>query len=173
MASHSPTTIPRVREYPAHEHAAGDLVPRGGAEPTTVVPVRRVMVTAGASTAAFIALSTTPYVNEALTVQSSFGVELLAVELFWLAAAAMGAAFAMLLSASGIVARREGRSDGLQFVAGAMAGFLLVALLPVDVGSRPMVAVLGAFFASMAFRLLPGGRTPPHGNGGDHATQEP
>jgi hypothetical protein len=139
--------------------------------------VRRMMIAAVASMVVFIGVSLTPYVNETLTVQTSDGISLFATELFWLAAAAMGASFAMLLQASGYVGRgSDERGYWIQFFLSVMAGFIVVALLPVDsvMGlSQPTIAVLGAFFASMVFRFLPGGRTPPPGDGGGHATQEP
>lgn len=102
---------------------------------------------------------------------------LLASELFWLSAAAMGASFAMLLQAGGYAGRGDERSGWVQLVVGVMAGFILVALLPVSelLGgaglSRPAIAVLGAFLASVAFRFLPGARTRP-GHERDHATTE-
>jgi len=174
MTSPSPSTIPPVREQLAPEPVPGDLAARGELTPAPLVPVRRTMFAAGISTAAFIALSTTPYVNEALTVQGSSGMVLLASELFWLSAAAMGASFAMLLQASGPLGRGDERSWWVQFVVGVMAGFILVALLPVSGRglSRPTIAVLGAFLASMAFRFLSGARTRP-GHERDHATTEP
>lgn len=178
MSSQFPSTIPRVHEQLAGEPVAGDLATRAEPTPAPLVPARRSMVTAGISTAAFIALSLTPYVNERLTVQSSSGMELLAVELFWLSAAAMGASFAMLLQAGGRVGRGDERSYWLQFAVGVMAGFILVALLPVGelaraMGlSQPTIAVLGAFLASVAYRFLPGARARP-GHERGHATTEP
>jgi len=135
---------------------------------------------AAVSTAAFMVLSLTPYVGADIsTVQNSTGLHLLVNELLWLAAAGMGASFAMLLQASGI--RRMGRDErsyALQFFVALMAGFILVVFIPVGVFlasaglSQATLAMLGAFLASMVFRFLPGGRTPP-ADGGDHATQEP
>jgi hypothetical protein len=175
MTSPSPTTIPRVHEQLAGETVPGELAARGELAPAPLVPVRRTMVTAGISTAAFIALSTTPYVNETLTVQGGSGMVLLASELFWLSAAAMGASFAMLLQAGGYAGRGDERSWWVQLAVGVMAGFILVALLPVSglvAGvSQPTIAVLGAFLASVAFRFLPGARTRP-GHERDQATTE-
>ena len=167
MTSPSPSTIPRVREQPVPEPVPEDLAKRG-----ELVPVRRTIVTAGVSTAAFIALSVTPYVNQVLTVQSGFGLALLASELFWLSAAAMGASFAMLLQAGGIMRPADERRYWIQLVVGVMAGFILAALLPEVAGlSRLTVAVVGAFLASMALRFLPGARERP-GHERDHATTE-
>lgn len=178
MSSQFPSTLPRVREQLAPEPIPGDLATRGEPAPAPLVPARRAMVTAGISTAAFIALSLTPYVNETLTVQNSSGMALLASELFWLSAAAMGASFAMLLQAGGYVGRGNERSYWLQLAVGVMAGFILIALLPVGelaskMGlSQPTIAVLGAFLASVAYRFLPGARARP-GHERDHATTEP
>jgi hypothetical protein len=179
MTSQSPATIPGVREQIAVEASPNDVVIRHELVPAPAVPVRRMIVTAAVSTAAFVALSLTPYVNDSVrTVQNSSGLYLLVNELFWLSAAAMGASFAMLLQASGL--RRTGndeRSYALQFFVSLMAGFILVTFIPVGALlestslSQPTLAMLGAFFASMVFRFLPGGRTPP-AHGGDNATQE-
>jgi hypothetical protein len=180
MASHSPSTIPGVREQLARDPVPRDLATEETLMPPPVVRVGRMVAAAAVSTGAFIATSTTSFVNQALTVQSNSGLELLVTELFWLAAAAMGASFAMLLQASGYVGRgSDERGYWIQFFLSVMAGFIVVALLPagglegVTGLSQPAIAVLGAFFASMVFRFLPGGRTPPPGNGGGHATQEP
>jgi hypothetical protein len=180
MIPQSPATIAGVREQIAPEAVPGHVDIRQELVPAPAVPVGRMIATAVGSTAAFVVLSLTPYVNDSVTtVQNSFGLHLLANELFWLSAAAMGASFAMLLQASGF--RRmedDGRRYALQFFVALMAAFILVTLIPVggllaSTGlSQPNLALLGAFFASMVFRFLPGGRMPP-ANGGDNATQEP
>jgi hypothetical protein len=180
MIPQSPATITGPRERIAPEADPGHVVVRQELDPPPAVPVKRMIATAAASTAAFVALSLTPYVGETVsTVQNSFGPPLLVNELFWLSAAAMGASFAMLLQAGGF--RRmegDGRRYVLQFFVALMAAFILVTLVPVggllaSTGlSQPNLALLGAFFASMVFRFLPGGRMPP-ANGGDNATQEP
>jgi hypothetical protein len=180
MTSHSPATIPGVREQIARDTVPRDLAARPELVPRPAVPVRPAIAAAAISTGAFVALSLTPYAGvSAVVVQGSAGVALLVNELFWLSAAAMGASFAMLLQAGGVRATgSDERSYGLQFAAGVMAGFILVALFPVGelMGfsglSQPAAAMLGAFLASMALHLLPGRRTPP-GNGGDNATEEP
>jgi hypothetical protein len=128
--------------------------------------VRRMMIAAVASMVVFIGVSLTPYVNETLTVQTSDGISLFATELFWLAAAAMGASFAMLMQVSGYVVNRNydpryEPSYWIKFFLGIMAGFILVTLVPVD-GVRdkslslaqPTVAMLGGFSASAVFRIL-------------------
>jgi hypothetical protein len=179
MASQSPITIPSVREQIAPEPAPGHVAISPESVLAPAVPVKRVIATAAASTAAFVALSVSPYAGaEPVTVQSGTGLFLLLTELFWLSAAAMGASFAMLLQAGLGTRGNEERSYGIQFVVGVLTGFILVAFVPIGelVGStslpQPTIALLGAFFASMAFRFLPGGRTPRE-NGGDNAAQEP
>lgn len=131
--------------------------------------VRRMMVAAVISMAVFIGVSLTPYVNESLTVQNSSGLELLATELFWLSAAAMGASFAMLMQVSSYVVKRNydpryEPSYWIKFFLGVMAGFILVALVPFDGGAKgsasslslaqPTFAMLGGFSASAVFRIL-------------------
>jgi hypothetical protein len=180
MTTHSPATLPGVREEIAPESFPGDVATRQEPSPVPAVPLKPVVATAAISTGAFMALSLTPYVGKTVdTVQNSSGLPLLLNELFWLAAAAMGASFALLLQASvSRVRENDERSYGLQLFVSVMAGFILVSFVPVGVllGSRglsqPALAMLGAFFASMVFRFLPGGRAPRE-NGGDNATQEP
>jgi hypothetical protein len=181
MTTHSPATLPGVREEIAPESfPGGDIATRQELVPVPAFPVRRMIAMAAASTAAFVVLSLTPYVGEMVrTVQNSTGLPLLLNELFWLSAAAMGASFALLLQASvSRVRENDDRSYGLQLFVSAMAGFILVSFVPISVllGSRglsqPALAMLGAFFASMVFRFLPGGRAPRE-DGGDNATQEP
>ena len=178
MASHSPATIAGPREQLASEPFQADLPIRQEPAPAPA-SVKRMIATAAISTGTFVALSVTPYVYYDASVVQQTGLALLVNELFWLAAAGMGASFAMLLQASGFRrVENDERSHGLQFVVSVMAGFILVSFVPVgellgSIGlSEPAFALLGAFFASMVFRFLPGGRTPP-GNGGDNVTQEP
>jgi len=128
--------------------------------------VRRMMVAAVISMLAFIGVSLTPYVNETLTVQNSSGLELLATELFWLSAAAMGASFAMLMQVSGYVVKRNydpkyEPSYWIKFFLGVMAGFILVQVVPLAgfAGVDPnvpqlLLALLGGFAASAVFRIL-------------------
>ena len=128
--------------------------------------VRRMMVAAITSMLVFIAVSLTPYVNVNQTVQSSSGLPLLATELFWLSAAAMGASFAMLMQVSSYVVKRNydpryEPSYWIKFFLGVMAGFILVSLVPFDAGNaaslslaQPTFAMLGGFSASAVFRIL-------------------
>lgn len=86
---------------------------------------------------------------------------------FWLAAAGIGASFAMLFHLNDqIVARTydpdEAPSHWVKFFLGVVAGFILVALVPLetaaDTGAAalapPTIALLGGFSASAVYRIL-------------------
>ncbi|HEX6909485.1 MAG TPA: hypothetical protein VF142_03790, partial [Longimicrobium sp.] len=86
---------------------------------------------------------------------------------FWLAAAGIGAAFAMLFTLNDqIVARTydpdETASYWVKFFLGLVAGFILVALVPLDPTADnsaealgpPTIAMLGGFSASAVYRIL-------------------
>lgn len=158
---------PRALMLMGDEHGA----PRNGLRAMLgpVGLVRRMMVAAIVSIVVFIGVSLTSYVNEPLTVQNSEGVKLLATELFWLSAAAMGASFAMLMQVSSYVVKRNydpryEPSYWIKFFLGVMAGFILVTLVPFDAGrsatgsalslAQPTFAMLGGFSASAVFRIL-------------------
>jgi hypothetical protein len=129
--------------------------------------VRRMMIAAIVSMVVYIGTGLTPYVNASVrTVQNSEGLPLLVNELAWLAAAAMGASFAILMQVSGYVVKRNydpryEPSYWIKFFLGVMAGFILVQLVPLaeKTGTDPnlsqlMVALLGGFSASAVFRIL-------------------
>jgi hypothetical protein len=86
---------------------------------------------------------------------------------FWLSAAGIGAAFAMLFTLNDqIIARTydpdETASYWVKFFLGVVAGFILVALVPVDTTADtgaealgpPTIAMLGGFSASAVYRIL-------------------
>lgn len=103
-------------------------------------------------------------------------VEVILDRVFWLAAAGIGAAFAMLFQLNDQVTSRtfdpdESSSYWVKFYLGVVAGFILVALIPESVvGStevtgggdgtstqalaRPTIALLGGFSASAVYRIL-------------------
>ncbi len=183
MPSHSPLATPGVLESRASTALVEDGASGMQRPPAPAVAVRPMVLAGGLSLAAFIALSVTPFVNEPVSMQTSFGMRLLVAELFWLSAAALGASFAMLLQASGSAVTgnpdaREGRKVWMGYFTAVMAGFILAALVPTDALeaftglTRPFLATLGAFFASMVFRFLPGGRTPLPEDGSANATRE-
>lgn len=86
---------------------------------------------------------------------------------FWLAAAAIGASFAMLFTLNDQILARtfdpdETASYWVKFFLGMVAGFILVALVPMDptpdTGAEalgpPTIAMLGGFSASAVYRIL-------------------
>lgn len=101
-----------------------------------------------------------------------FGRDLLIVEIilervFWLSAAGIGAAFAMLFTLNDQILARtydpdETASYWVKFFLGVVAGFILVALVPIDTtpdtGAEalgpPTIAMLGGFSASAVYRIL-------------------
>jgi hypothetical protein len=90
---------------------------------------------------------------------------------FWLAAAGIGASFAMLFTLNDQITSRtfdpdEVPSFWVKFFLGLVAGFILVALVPFDTGGAdgtatgaqtlgpPTIALLGGFSASAVYRIL-------------------
>jgi hypothetical protein len=128
--------------------------------------VRQMLVAVLVLLAAFVLLSTTSYVNETSgDILTSTGLSLFVNELFFLAAGGLGAAFSALFTAYRYIA--DGTYDPkyestywLRFILGLMAGLLLPALIPLGDGgdaaafSRPLLALLGGFSASVLYRIL-------------------
>ena len=128
--------------------------------------VRQMLVAVIILLAAFVALSTTKYVNDTSgDILHSTGIGLLVNELFFLAAGGLGAAFSALFTAYRYIA--DGTYDPkfessywLRFILGLMAGLLLPALIPITSGAqtetitRPLLALLGGFSASVLYRVL-------------------
>jgi hypothetical protein len=99
-------------------------------------------------------------------------VKIILERVFWLSAAGIGASFAMLFQLNDLVVSRtydpdEAASYWVKFFLGLVAGFILVALVPVNAGSAtqgattgaqalgpPTVALLGGFSASAVYRIL-------------------
>jgi hypothetical protein len=99
-------------------------------------------------------------------------VKLILQRVYWLAAAGIGASFAMLFALNEQVTARtfdpdEAAAYWVKFFLGVVAGFILVALVPVDAGTGaegatngtqalgpPTVAMLGGFSASAVYRIL-------------------
>jgi hypothetical protein len=86
---------------------------------------------------------------------------------FWLAAAGIGASFAMLFQLNDQIVSRtydpdETASYWVKFFLGVVAGFILVALVPFDATADsgadalapPTIALLGGFSASAVYRIL-------------------
>lgn len=86
---------------------------------------------------------------------------------FWLSAAGIGASFAMLFQINDQIISRtydpdEAPSYWVKFFLGVVAGFILVALVPIDTTADtgaealgpPTIALLGGFSASAVYRIL-------------------
>jgi hypothetical protein len=86
---------------------------------------------------------------------------------FWLSAAGIGASFAMLFQLNDQIMSRtydpdETASYWVKFFLGLVAGFILVALVPIDTTADtgaealgpPTIALLGGFSASAVYRIL-------------------
>ena len=93
--------------------------------------------------------------------------EVVLERVFWLVAAGIGAAFAMLFQINDQIVSRtfdpdETASIWVKFFLGVVAGFILVALVPIDhtadTGAEalgpPTIALLGGFSASAVYRIL-------------------
>jgi hypothetical protein len=94
-------------------------------------------------------------------------VDVILHRVFWLSAAGIGASFAMLFQISEQIGARtydpdETASTWVKFFLGVVAGFILVALVPLDTTADtgaealgpPTVALLGGFSASAVYRIL-------------------
>jgi len=135
--------------------------------------VRRMMLAALVSVALFVVSSLSHYVSHGSgDVMDISGLDLLANEVFWLASAGVGASFAMLFQINEFIVNRSydpkyESSYWIKFMIGVIAGFILVALVPLD-GlegdaasggvtrslAKPTLAMLGGFSASAVYRIL-------------------
>ena len=130
--------------------------------------IRHVMLAAVISLIALIWLSTSPHVTGQRSTSDmlvSSGVPLLLNELFFLAAAGLGASFATLFKANKYVidGTYDQKYDTLywsRFLLGMIAGLILVEFIPLDTSNfklpmtRPILAVLGGFSASVVYQIL-------------------
>jgi hypothetical protein len=127
--------------------------------------VRQMLVAVLILLAAFVLLAMSPHVNQTSgDVLHASGSEVLVNELFFLAAGGLGAAFSALFTAyryisDGTYDPKYESSYWVRFILGLMAGLLLPALIPLgdDGGesfSRPLLALLGGFSASVLYRIL-------------------
>jgi hypothetical protein len=128
--------------------------------------VRQMLVVVIVLLIAFLLLASSQDVNETSgDFFHSAGVPVLVNGLFYLVAGGLGAAFSALFTAQRYI--KEGVYDPkyestywLRFILGLMAGLLLPALLPLaDEGeagtvTRPVLALLGGFSASVLYRIL-------------------
>lgn len=94
-------------------------------------------------------------------------VRIILERVFWLSAAGIGASFAMLFQLNDQIVNRtydpdETASYWVKFFLGLVAGFILVALVPIDPTTNsgaealgpPTIALLGGFSASAVYRIL-------------------
>ena len=125
--------------------------------------VRHMLIVVIVLLVAFVLVATSPDVNYGSgDIFTSSGVPLLLNELFLLTAGGLGAAFSSLFTASryikaGTYDPKHESTYWLRLILGLMAGLLLPALIPMgDAGelSKPLLALLGGFSASVLYRIL-------------------
>lgn len=125
--------------------------------------VRHMLIVVIVLLVAFVLLATSPDVNHGSgDIFTSSGLPLLLNELFLLTAGGLGAAFSSLFTASryikaGTYDPKHESTYWLRLILGLMAGLLLPALIPMgDAGelSKPLLALLGGFSASVLYRIL-------------------
>jgi hypothetical protein len=128
--------------------------------------VRQMLVVVIVLLIAFLLLASSHDVNETSgDFFHSAGVPVLVNGLFYLVAGGLGAAFAALFTAQryikdGIYDPKYESTYWLRFILGLMAGLLLPALVPLaedgEAGAitRPVLALLGGFSASVLYRIL-------------------
>ena len=130
--------------------------------------VRRMTATALVCVAVFILISLSKSVTHTSgDIFESNGIGLLANEVFWLAAAGIGASFSLLFQVNQYIVTstydpRHEPSYWVKLILGVMAGFILVALVPLEGRlqestadlARPTLAMLGGYSASAVYRIL-------------------
>jgi hypothetical protein len=128
--------------------------------------VRRMALAAMVTVVAFVVLTLRPEINDPANgdIMSADGMPLLINELFFMAAAGMGASFHALFQANRyIVLRnfdpRHEVSYWIRFLLGVIAGLMMVTLVPLNASSghgfaRPTIAMLGGFSAAAVYRIL-------------------
>ncbi len=176
VAPSTPRTILLLAEESAKPHLLGFLGP--------VPLIRHMMLAAIVSLVSLVGLSLSPLVSanpDYSSVMTSSGVPLLMNELFYISAAALGASFAALFKANRYIADctfdpKYKASYWINFVLGIIAGWILADLLPelvsdpaaisgaqpssgpaalsTSVLSKPLLAILGGFSASVVYRIL-------------------
>jgi hypothetical protein len=125
--------------------------------------VRQMMLVAIVLLLTFMVTALSPDVNRVSgDIFTSSGRQLLINELFLLSAAGVGAAFTALFRANRYIANgtydpKYESSYWVRFILGLIAGIVLPALIPVQGGqtlTRPLLALLGGFSASVVYRIL-------------------
>jgi hypothetical protein len=102
-----------------------------------------------------------------VTFVNTWGWALLLNQVWWIAAAGVGASFAILFQVNGFVGKsnynpKYAPTYWVKFLLGVMAGYILVALLPLDLRDggpgfrlmQPALALLGGYSASAVYRIL-------------------
>ncbi|MBV9110271.1 MAG: hypothetical protein JO306_12745 [Gemmatimonadetes bacterium] len=105
--------------------------------------------------------------SSTVTFANTWGWALLLNQVWWISAAGVGAAFAILFQVNGYVGKsnynpRYAPTYWVKFLLGVMAGYILVALLPLDLRGggtgfhlmQPAMALLGGYSASAVYRIL-------------------
>jgi hypothetical protein len=109
--------------------------------------------------------------TDGVNVLADYGLGHLSHQALWLAAAAIGASFAVLYQVNEFVGKRNydpkyDSSYWVKFILGVVAGFILVALLPlpepqetgagnnVQQFAKPTLALLGGFSATAVYRIM-------------------
>ncbi|HEX6746286.1 MAG TPA: hypothetical protein VF092_03145 [Longimicrobium sp.] len=128
--------------------------------------VRRMMLVAAISVLLFLAVNVSDVVNDGTAdLLKATGPTAIALEVWFVSAAAMGASFAMLMQVSDYIVKRTydpKHEPGywIRFLLGIMAGLILAVLVPVPKDSaiaalgKPTLALLGGFSASAVYRIL-------------------
>lgn len=138
-----------------------------------VVLIRRLMFTALFSLICFIAISLSPQINFENIKSGIYalnGFDLLVVMSFLLTSASLGASFSNLFQANQYIVKnifdpKYESSYWIRYVLGIIAGIMLAMVIPVPdankvgeahlaVASRPMLAMLGGFSASLVYRIM-------------------
>lgn len=142
--------------------------------------IRYLMVASMVFISGFVCMSMTSYVNHRTLTQDIYdlvGYELLTIMLFLLCASGLGACFSALFSsyrfiADGTYDPRYDSAYWSQIILGLIAGLVISQLIPVDgwmndspenagvktlsssAFSKPLLALLGGFSASMVYKIL-------------------
>lgn len=140
--------------------------------------VRRLMLTALVSLLVFIITSLTKDINVTSIGESIYdqsGVQLLIVMIFYLSSASLGASFSNLFQANNYIVNNNfdpkyESSYWIRYVLGIIAGIMLAVVIPVPEevasgdgettiaqladASRPLLAMLGGFSASLVYRIM-------------------
>jgi hypothetical protein len=131
--------------------------------------IRHMMLVSAVLLVLFLSAPLVGTVNPSIDIFTASGTELVVNEVFLLAAAGIGAAFANLFKAYRYVGQgtydpKYESSYWIRFVLGLIAGIILGSLVPIKSNganvsaagalSKPFLALIGGFSASVLFRIL-------------------